>query len=65
MVAEVGRGNSGSAGLKGFERQIGHLVEVGMLAVTQVAWVTGLMYAPWPVSMSRVMLRLYSRFKHA
>jgi hypothetical protein len=29
---EVGREISGSAGLKGLERQIGHLVEVGMLA---------------------------------
>ena len=31
-VTEVGRRICGSAGLKGLERQISHLVEVGMLA---------------------------------
>ena len=30
-VTEVGRRICGSAGLKGLERQISHLVEVGML----------------------------------
>lgn len=39
-VIEVGKETSGSASLKGLERQIGHLVEVGMLADSSlVNWV--------------------------
>lgn len=43
MIMEVERGISGSAGLKGLEREIGHLVDVAILLI--VAWVSELTYA--------------------